>query len=200
MKVDSLQYNACLATTGAIRGLSKEKLYQELGFESLQQRRWYGKLYSFYKAFKKESLRYLLNLIPIKKPSCITRSQANIPLFKTDHKLLKKRFFTSTIIEWNDLDPNLLNSDTNETFKNTVLKFLRPSPSNVFICHNPQGIKFLTRLRLELRHRHEYKFKHSFQDSLILLCKCCFDVESISCFLLHCPIYNNDHPEHYNKY
>ena len=33
-KLESLQYNACLATTGAIRGSPREKLYQELGFES----------------------------------------------------------------------------------------------------------------------------------------------------------------------
>ena len=32
-KIESLQYNAALALTGAIRGSSKEKLYQELGFK-----------------------------------------------------------------------------------------------------------------------------------------------------------------------
>ena len=43
-KLESIQYNACLAITGAIRGTSKEKLYQELGLESLQLRCWYRKL------------------------------------------------------------------------------------------------------------------------------------------------------------
>ena len=38
-KLENFQYNASLAITGAIRGTSKEKLYQELGFESLQHRR-----------------------------------------------------------------------------------------------------------------------------------------------------------------
>ena len=51
-KLESLQYNACLAITGAIRGSSREKIYQELGFESLQQRRWYRNLCSFYKSLK----------------------------------------------------------------------------------------------------------------------------------------------------
>ena len=37
--IESIQYNAALAITGAIRGTSREKLYQELGFESLKQRR-----------------------------------------------------------------------------------------------------------------------------------------------------------------
>ena len=38
-KLESIQYNASLALTGAIRGSSREKLYQELGLESLQLRR-----------------------------------------------------------------------------------------------------------------------------------------------------------------
>ena len=38
-KLESVQYNAALAITGAIRGSSREKLYQELGLESLKSRR-----------------------------------------------------------------------------------------------------------------------------------------------------------------
>ena len=37
-KLESIQYNAALALTGTIRGSSREKLYQELGLESLQLR------------------------------------------------------------------------------------------------------------------------------------------------------------------
>ena len=37
-KLESVQYNAALAITGAIRGSSREKLYQELGLESLKSR------------------------------------------------------------------------------------------------------------------------------------------------------------------
>ena len=43
-KLELLQYNACLAITGAIRGTSREKLYEELGLEFLQLRRWFRKL------------------------------------------------------------------------------------------------------------------------------------------------------------
>ena len=38
-KLESVQYNAALAITGAIRGSTREKLYQELGLESLKSRR-----------------------------------------------------------------------------------------------------------------------------------------------------------------
>ena len=39
-KIESIQYNAALAITGTIRGTSREKLYQEVGCESLKDRRW----------------------------------------------------------------------------------------------------------------------------------------------------------------
>ena len=32
-KIESVQYNACLAVTGAIRGTSKERLYEKLGLD-----------------------------------------------------------------------------------------------------------------------------------------------------------------------
>ena len=73
-KLESLQYSDCLAITGAIRDSSREKLYQELGFESLQQRRWNRKLCSFYKIFKSEIPRYLFNIIPIRNSSYVTRN------------------------------------------------------------------------------------------------------------------------------
>ena len=46
-KMDSIQDNAALAITGAIRGSSGKKLYQKIGLESLQQRRWYRRIFYF---------------------------------------------------------------------------------------------------------------------------------------------------------
>ena len=77
-KLESIQYRACLAITGAIRGTFKEKIYQELGLESLQSRRWYRNLTMFYKIYKNKSLFYLFNLIP-EKTSYATRNVNCIP-------------------------------------------------------------------------------------------------------------------------
>ena len=63
-KLDSIQYNAALAITGAIRGTSKEKLYDELGLETLEKRRWYRKLCCFFKIFRYKCPKYLFNSIP----------------------------------------------------------------------------------------------------------------------------------------
>ena len=39
-KLESVQYSAALAITGAWKGTSQEKLYNELGWDSLDLRRW----------------------------------------------------------------------------------------------------------------------------------------------------------------
>ena len=98
-KLKSIQHNACLVITGAIRGTSKEKLYQELGLESLQLRRWYRKLGMFYKIYKNKSPQYLFKLIPEKTHAYATRNVDNIPCFKIRHNFFKNSFFPSTVIE-----------------------------------------------------------------------------------------------------
>ena len=45
--IESVQYNAALAITGAIRGSSRDRSYQELGLESLSDRRWYRRPFFF---------------------------------------------------------------------------------------------------------------------------------------------------------
>ena len=74
-KLELLQYNACLAITGAIRDTSREKIYEELGLESLQLRRWFRKLSCFYKLFNSEHPHHLFKLIPSRSSSYLTRNK-----------------------------------------------------------------------------------------------------------------------------
>ena len=99
-KLESIQYNAALAKTGAVRGSSKEKLRQELGLKSLQQRRWYRKLFDFFKITKILSPKYLFNKIPITRTSYSTRNNIdNIPRFNVKQTIFKNLFISSTVIE-----------------------------------------------------------------------------------------------------
>ena len=63
-KLESVQYKAALAITGAIQGTSREKIYQELGLESLKSRRWYKRLSCMFKIMKEEVPNYLINSVP----------------------------------------------------------------------------------------------------------------------------------------
>ena len=58
-KLERVQYNACLAITGAIGGTNRDSIYAELGLESLSARRWYRELLIFYKIVHSLSPAYL---------------------------------------------------------------------------------------------------------------------------------------------
>ena len=47
-RIESAQGNAFLSITGTIRGTSKEKLYQELGFETMKEWRSFRRHFRFY--------------------------------------------------------------------------------------------------------------------------------------------------------
>ena len=53
--IESIQNSSALAITDAVRGTSREKLYQYLGFESLQQRRLCRKLCCLFKIINSQS-------------------------------------------------------------------------------------------------------------------------------------------------
>ena len=94
-RIESIQYNAAFAITGAIRGTSSEKLCQELDLESLRSRRWLRKLCLFYKIYKNKSPSYLYNLIPDRVMYYSTRSSQidNIPNIKTRSNFFRYSFF-----------------------------------------------------------------------------------------------------------
>ena len=188
--LETFQYNAALAITGAVRGTSTEKLYQELGLGSLQQGLWYRKLCTFFKTLKEKSPEYLFNIIPTRNNIHRTRNSHNIPHLNLKHSFFKYYFFPATIIEWNKLDSNICNLDSYSVFKKRILKFIRPSPNSVFECHNPKGIKLLSRIRLALSHLREHKFKQTFQDTLNPICICGKDIETPCHYLLACPNYD----------
>ena len=84
-------------------------------------------------------------------------------------------------------------------FSKVILIFIQPKPNSIYNCHNPKGIRLITRLRLGLRHLSEHKFKHSFQNCLSTLCLCGNDIDTYSHFLLHYTTYSNERMTLLNK-
>ena len=108
-KLESVQYKAALAITGAIQGTSRDKLYQELGLESLKSRRWYKRLSCMFKIMKKEAPNYLINLISKREQTIRTRNN-HIPSYHCRTDCFKYSFFPSTLNDWFKLDENIRNS------------------------------------------------------------------------------------------
>ena len=169
--LESIQHNAAIAITEAIRGTCCEKIFQELGLESLKSRRWLRKLCLFYKIFHEKSPSYLFQLIPPNNNVYATRSsQSNkISSFKTRHNFFKDSFFPAVISEWNSLNIDIRNSSSINVFKKELLKFIRPEPNSTYNINDTKGLKLLTRLRPRIRHLGDHKFRHNFQDCVSVL-------------------------------
>ena len=93
-KLESYQYKAALAMTGAIKRSSTQKLYQELGIQHLRPRRLFRKLCLFYKIIKSKSRPYLFKLISRSSRLHSTRNSDNITPFKVRHSFFKNFFFS----------------------------------------------------------------------------------------------------------
>ena len=184
-KLETIQYNVALVITGAIRGTSREKAYSELGLESLQDRRLYRKLCVFYKTSNNMSPKYLSDTIPSTTRRYSSRNENNIPLVRVNNIYFMNTFFPSTINEWNKLDLSIRNSASLNVFKGRLLQFVRPLGNSVFTCHNPIGIKYLTRVGFSRLRYH--KFRHGFLDAVDPLCSCSTAIENTIHYFLHCP-------------
>ena len=90
-KLESVQYKAALAITGAIQGTSRDKIYQELGLESLKSRRWYKRLSCMFKIMKEEAPNYLINLVSKCETNIRTRNNS-IPTFNCRTSCFKYSF------------------------------------------------------------------------------------------------------------
>ena len=184
-KLQSAQYNDSLAIIGAIRGTDTQKLYQELGLESLRNRRKLRRLSLFYKIYKDQSPLYLYNLIPANTPGKYPlQNVKEIPTIKVKHRFFENSFFPATITEWNHLDYSLRNAPSVNVFKKNILKFIRLGPNKFVNIYNPDGLKLLTRLRLGLSYLRSHKFNHNFSDCLKEICLCGKDIESTGQFLI----------------
>ena len=147
---------------------------------------------------KNQSPKFLFELIPTARQVYMKRHKNIIPLFNVKHDCLKISFFPSTIIEWNNLDSNVRNSESLALFKKRILAFIRPSANTTCQCHNPRALKLITTLRLGLGQPRFHKFKHRFQDTLNLICNC-GTAETTIHYLLHCFNFSLERLKFFNK-
>ena len=107
-KVDSVQYWAALAVSGTWRGTSREKLYAELGWESLSSRRWSRRFILFYKIINNLTPFYTKEPIPLLQQSNYSlRNQDVIGQIRARKEKFLSSFYPNCICEWNKLDPEI---------------------------------------------------------------------------------------------
>ena len=193
-KLESVQYNACLAITGCFRGTSREKLYSELGLESLADRRFSRRLFFFYKIFNGMAPRYLFNVLPPQNIAHVNlRSRPPIYPLESRTERYRNSFFPFCIREWNNLDSRIRDLPSISSFKRAIFEYLRPTAVSTFRVSNHYGFILLTRLRVGFSHLREHKFRHGFLDTIDPFCNCRSNsIENTEHYLLQCSNFSNE--------
>ena len=190
-KIESVQYSAALAVSGAWRGASREKLYAELGWESLSLRRWSRRLTLFFKIANNLTPDYTRDLNPphqqyqysLRKRDVIGQIKARTDEFKVS-------FYPHCLSEWNKLKPEIRLAPSVAVFKKKLLSVIRLPGKPFYGIHDPKGLSFLAQLRVGLSKLNYRKFKHNFRDTTNPMCPTNDGIEDTEHFLLLCPCFD----------
>ena len=190
--VERVQYKAALIVSGCWQGTSRSKLYEELGWESLSNRRWLRRLIVFYKIKNGLAPSYLSDFIPQRNEiNMVLRNRSNIIPF-TRTQRYENSFFPYTIKAWKNLDNEAKSKPSVESFKRYVNSNYIKSPGNPFFgISDSFGVKLLTKIRVNFSDLRDHRFHHNF-NCRIPVCCCGLEDETSVHYFLRCPLFYNE--------
>ena len=172
-KVERIQYQAALAVSGAWRGSSRSKLYEELGWETLSDRRMCRRILQIHKIFNHKTPSYLNDKLP---PSCRalfsgnTRNTFREIICKSNRYM--NSFFPDAIASWNNFITHFDDVSSFDILKKHINTYFRPTTKSIFGIYDPVGLRYLFQLRVSLSPLRSHKFRHNFTDTPSEICRC----------------------------
>ena len=186
--IEQVQYKAALIVSGCWQGTSREKMYDELGWESLSDRRWGRRMTLYYKIVNGHTPAYLFEHVPDEAPRSLRKFIPKAPISKTQR--YDNSFFPYCINNWNVLEDDIRYSSSVKNFKTNINKIIRPRTGSFCCNHNKYGMKLLTQIRVDFSDLRDHRFNHNFNCSSPL-CSCGMEDETSTHFLLCCPRFTN---------
>ena len=187
-KIEKVQFHAALAVTGTWKTTSREKIYDELGWEPLWKRRWFRRLVQFFKIQNGFTPDYLKGPVPpLRSHLYGLRSNYALQSLRCNRNIFKNSFFPDATEIWNKIGPELSQIPSLSKFKSEILKLVRFQKKSIFNLHDPLYIRRLFQLRVGLSPLRYHK--RGFQDTPSIMCSCNVSAETTQHFLLHCALY-----------
>ena len=170
--VESVRFQAALIVTGCWKGSSKIKVYDDLGWESLSDRRHFRRLSIFYQIKNDLAPKYLAERVR-DTPINITKRYAN-------------SFCPYCQVNWDNLGASIKEVPTLSQFKSALLKKIRPPPKTYFNVTDKLGLRRLAQLRVGLSDLRDHRKNHHFANCPDATCACSQGSETTEHFLLEC--------------
>ena len=191
-KAEQVQYQAALAVTGTWQGSSRSKLYEELGWESLSDRRLSRRILQFHKIVNNKTPTYLKNKLPRPRRALYWRNYNNtFQEIRCKSSRYMNSFFPNGVNAWNIIISHFPNMPSISILKCHVLSLIRPVKKSIFNIYDPIGVRYLFRLRVDLSPLRSHKNCHGFVDTPSDICICNDGIEDTKHFLFVCPFYIN---------
>lgn len=158
--VEEVQYKAMLIVSGCWKGTNKIHLYDELGCESLSDRRSARRLTIFHKIRNGQAPSYLSEHIPEQVISNIYSRNTNIraPARRTGR--YAHSFFPYCISEWNNLDASVKNLPSISSFKKHLNIFIRSKGCSTYEISDTVGMSLLSKIRVQFSDLGDHRFNH----------------------------------------
>ena len=187
-QLENLQYRAGKIVTGAFHLTSRDKLYSELGWETIEKRANYLGLNIFHKVHLHETRPLIRSCMP--KPDLerkhMLRSKGGYIPFKNTGIHFKKSFFPYFSTMWNNL-PNTAKCKSKSDFKDYTNKEFKPKKYKHFARGNKLSNTLLTKIRIGRSDLNQHKFTIGHSDSP--QCLCFHREESPLHYFLDCFLY-----------
>ena len=186
--MEAIHTEAARIIVGATKLCSIEKLFTDLGWETLQSRRNKHKLVLLYKILHGLAPDYLSELVPPLVQETTTynlRNSDNVQNYRAHFNLFLNSFFPSSIRAWNDLPHDIRNAPSVASFKYKLNRNLN-APPKFYNAGSRKGQILHARLRLECSSLNSDLFRKHIVPSPSCQCG---GFESATHFFFTCPIF-----------
>ena len=188
-KLDKLQYRAARITTMAMKFTSKQKLYEDLGWECIDKRIEFLSLCLFHKIHIHETRPQIRKCMPpVNIYPNFTRSNKHYGNYPENSSDFTNSFFPKISAKWNNLPFETRNKDLDEFKQDLIFRF-KPQKYKVFNLGGKFGNSIHTQLRLSRSQLNDHLFSIRLSPSPKCLCGA---IENTSHFLLDCFLYNEE--------
>ena len=174
----------------AWQGTNHSKLYEELGWETLPDRRWCSRILQIHNIEKYKNPSYLRDKLPPHLIPLYTLNNSNtFQEIRCKTARYKNSSFPDATSSWNNMISNFQDIPTFTSLKSHLLSLIRPKIKSTFGIHDALGLRYLFQLRVNLSPLRSHKRRHNSSDTPSETCECNLGIEDIRRFLFECPYY-----------
>ena len=137
-EVERTQYQAALAITGTWQVTNRSKLYEEMGWETISDRRWCRRILHVHKIEKYKTPSYLRDKLPLhRRPLYRFNNSNTVQEIRCKTSRYKNSFFPDATSSWNNIISNFQEIPTFAGLKSHLLSLIRPKNKTllVFMMH-----------------------------------------------------------------